>query len=134
MQVGQPIGALADPADLIDQAAADQVAPVQLGVVIRIGVFGAGPARGPRLRRGNIQLVRSAAAVIWRTRAGDSAAAAASLRIETPPAQAEASLPLSLIQAPGRPQYPPQHPPFPPPGDHPVRDRHDDTLGRYSAN
>ena len=49
MQVGQPPGALAQPADLIEQAVADQVAPVQLGVVIPAGVFRRGPARGPQL-------------------------------------------------------------------------------------
>jgi carboxylate-amine ligase len=44
--------------------------------------------------------VRSAAAVIWCTRPGDSAAAAASLRIETPSARAEAS-----AQARSRPAW-----------------------------
>jgi hypothetical protein len=39
VQVGQPVGALADPADLIDQAVADQVTPVQFGIVIPAGVF-----------------------------------------------------------------------------------------------
>jgi hypothetical protein len=58
LQVGQPAGAPADPVHLVDQAVADQVAPVQLGVVIPFGVFRGGPARGPQLAWGSIQLVQ----------------------------------------------------------------------------
>ena len=58
MQVGQPVCALADPAQLIDQAVTDQVAPVQLGVVIPAGVFRGGPARGLQPAQGGIQLVQ----------------------------------------------------------------------------
>jgi hypothetical protein len=48
---GQPAGALAEPADLVEQAVADQVAPVQLGVVIPVGSSGAGqPAARSRSR------------------------------------------------------------------------------------
>jgi hypothetical protein len=43
MQVGQPAGALAEPAHLVEQAVADQVAPVQLGIVLSAGVFRRGP-------------------------------------------------------------------------------------------
>jgi hypothetical protein len=49
VQAGQPVRALAEPADLVEQAVADQVAPVQLGVVIPAGVFRGRPARGPQL-------------------------------------------------------------------------------------
>jgi len=58
MQVGQPVGALAQPARLIEQAVADQVAPVQLGIVIPAGVFRCGPARGPQLSQRGIQPVQ----------------------------------------------------------------------------
>jgi hypothetical protein len=44
VQVGQPAGALAEPAHLVGQAVADQVTPVQLGVVIPVGIFRYGPA------------------------------------------------------------------------------------------
>jgi hypothetical protein len=57
VQVGQPAGALAEPAHLIEQAVADQVAPVQFGILIPAGVFRCGPARGPQLPRRGIQLV-----------------------------------------------------------------------------
>jgi hypothetical protein len=39
MQVGQPAGALAEPACLIAPAVADQVTPVQIGVVRSAGAF-----------------------------------------------------------------------------------------------
>jgi hypothetical protein len=85
----QPAGALADPVHLIEQAVADQVALVQLGIVIPVGVFWRGPARNsPNSASGSS---RSAPVVIWCTRAGESPAAAASVRIETPSAPAEAS-------------------------------------------
>jgi hypothetical protein len=58
VQVGQPAGALAEPADLVEQAVAYQVAPVQFGVVIPAGVFRGGPARGPQLAQGGIQFVQ----------------------------------------------------------------------------
>lgn len=58
VQVGQPAGALADPVRLVDQAVADQVAPVQFDVVIPAGVFGCGPARGPQLAQGGIEFVQ----------------------------------------------------------------------------
>ena len=58
VQMGQPAGALADPVHLIEQAVADQVAPVQLGIVIPIGVFWRGPARGPQLAQLGLQLVQ----------------------------------------------------------------------------
>ena len=57
VQVGQPPGALAQPADLIEQAVADQVAAVQLGVVIPVGVFRGRRARRPQSSQGGIQLV-----------------------------------------------------------------------------
>ena len=72
VQVGQPVCALADPAHLIDQAVADQVAPVQLGVVIPAGVFRGGPARGRSSPRAASSSSRSAVAVIWCTRAGET--------------------------------------------------------------
>jgi hypothetical protein len=131
VQVGQPIGALADPADLIDQAVADQVTPVQLGVVIRIGVFGVGSARGPQLPQGDIQLVhvRGRRDLVHpgrgQCRRGRQLADRDPFR--TGRGQRPGALPPGLIQAPGRPRYPPQHPPFPPAGHHPVRDRHDHT-------
>ena len=84
------------------------------------------PTRSPRSRP------HGAPAVIWCTRAETSPAAAASVRIETPSARAEAScpgaFPLGLLQAPRRPGYPLQYRPLPPPSGHPVRDRHADTL------
>lgn len=52
----QPVGALADPVHLIEQAVADQVAPVQLGIVVPAGVFWRGPA--PQLAQLGIQLVQ----------------------------------------------------------------------------
>ena len=58
VQAVQPVGALADPVHLVDQAVADQVAPVQLGIVIPAWVFRCGPARGPQLTQGGIQLVQ----------------------------------------------------------------------------
>jgi hypothetical protein len=39
VQVGQPVGALADPGHLIDQAVADQVAPVQLATDLPAAVL-----------------------------------------------------------------------------------------------
>ena len=57
VQVGQPPGAPAQPADLIEQAVADQVALVQLGVVIPVGVFWGRPARRPQSSQRSIQLV-----------------------------------------------------------------------------
>ena len=91
VQLGQPVCALADPADLVDQAVADQVAPVQLGVIIRIGIFGGGPARSPQLPQGGIQLVQVRGRRDLVHPGRDSAAAAASVRIETPSARAEDS-------------------------------------------
>lgn len=58
VQVGQPVGALAGPARLIEQAVADQVAPVQFGIVIPAGIFGCGPARGPQLAQRGIEFVQ----------------------------------------------------------------------------
>jgi hypothetical protein len=58
VQVGQPVGALAEPGHLIEQAVADQTAPVQLGLVVSAEVFGCGPARGPQLAQGGIQRVQ----------------------------------------------------------------------------
>ena len=52
-------------------------------------VFGAGPARGPQLPQGNIQLVHVRGRRDLAHPGEDSAAAAASLRIETPSARAE---------------------------------------------
>lgn len=57
VQVGQLAGALADPVRLIDQAVANQVAPVQLGIIVPIEVFCYRPARGPQLAQHGIQLV-----------------------------------------------------------------------------
>ena len=117
VQVGQPIGALADPADLIDQAVADQVAPVQLGVVIRIEVFGAGPARGPQLPQGNIQLVqvRGRRDLVHpgrgQCRRGRQLADRDPFR--TGRGQRPGALPLGLIQAPGRPRLPAAAPALP---------------------
>ncbi len=64
VQVGQPPGALAQPADLIEQAVAGQVAAVQLDVVIPVGVFRGRPARRPQSPRAASSSSRSAAAVI----------------------------------------------------------------------
>ena len=50
-------GALAQPAGLIEQAIADQVAAVQPGVVIPAGVFRGRPARRPQSSQRGIQLV-----------------------------------------------------------------------------
>jgi hypothetical protein len=58
VQAGQPAGALPEPAHLIEQAVADQVAPVKSGVVIPSRVFRGGPGRGPQLAQDGIQLVR----------------------------------------------------------------------------
>jgi hypothetical protein len=58
VQAVQPVCALADPGHLVEQAVADQVAPVQLGVVIPAGVFRGGPARGPQPDKRGIQLVQ----------------------------------------------------------------------------
>ena len=57
MQVGQPAGALAEPAHLIEQAVTDQVAPIQFGIVLSAGVFRRGPARDPQLPQRGIQPV-----------------------------------------------------------------------------
>jgi hypothetical protein len=68
VQVDQPAGALAEPADLVDQTVADQVAPVQFGVVIPAGVFRGGPARGPQLSQGGVELTTSAASALGEPR------------------------------------------------------------------
>jgi len=110
VQVGQPVCALADPAHLIDQAVADQVAPVQLAqggiqlVQVRGGRDLVHPGRG-KPRRGRQLADRDS------FRAGRG--------------RRPGAFPLGLVQAPRRP---PQHPPFPPPDGHPVRDPHDDIL------
>jgi hypothetical protein len=61
----------------------------------------------------------------WHPWAGESPAAAASVRIEIPSIQAGASAQArsrsGLFQAPPRPGYSRQYLPFPPPGGHPVR-------------
>ena len=83
--------ALAEPAHLIEQAVADQVAPVQLGIVIPAGVFRCGLARGPQLPQRDLQpvQVRGCRDLVHPRR--ESLAAAASVRIETPSARAKAS-------------------------------------------
>ncbi len=58
MHVGHPVGALAQPARLIERAVADQVAPVQLGIVIPARVFRCGPARGPQVSQRGIQRIQ----------------------------------------------------------------------------
>ncbi len=132
MQVGQPVGALAQPARLIEQAVADQVAPVQLGIVIPAGVFRCGPARGPQLSQRGIQAVQvhGGGDLVHprrgEPRRGRQLADRDSLRAGR--GQCPAAFPPGLLQAPRRPRHPQQHPPFPPPGGHPVRDRHADTL------
>ncbi len=64
VQVGQPICAQADPADLIGWAVADQVAPVQLGVVVPAAVFGAGQPAARSSPRAASSSSRSASAAI----------------------------------------------------------------------
>jgi hypothetical protein len=54
VQVGQPPGALAQPAGLIEQAVADQVAAVQPGVVIPVGVFRGRPVSRPQFSQGGL--------------------------------------------------------------------------------
>jgi len=132
MQVGQPAGALAHPARLIEQAVADQVAPVQLGIVIFAGVFRCGPGRGPQLSQRGIQpvQVRAGRDLVHPRRREPRPATGA--RMETPSARAETSAQRrsrsALLQAPHRPRHPRQQPPFPPPGGHLVRGHHADTL------
>ena len=90
-----------------------------------------------RLARAASSAARSAAAVIWYTRAGESSAAAASLRIEIPSARADASAQARSRSAWSRrhaPEIPAAASAFPPPGGHPVRHRHDDTASPQTAD
>jgi len=74
---GQPAGALPKPAHLIEQAVADQVTPVQLGIVIPVGVFRAGQPTARSSSSAASSPSRSVPAVIWCARVGESHASAA---------------------------------------------------------
>ncbi len=107
VQVGQPVGALAEPADLVEQAVADQVPPVQLGVIIPAGIFRRGPARGPQLPQLGIQpvQVRGGRDLVHprrrQPRRGRQGADRDPLRAGR--GQRPAAFPLRLLQAPRRP-------------------------------
>ena len=84
MQAGQPVGALPEPAHLIDEPIRDQLAAVQFRVVIAIGVFRG--LREPADRNSPScasSSSRSAAATIWCTREEESLTAAVSARMDT---------------------------------------------------